>query len=185
MGIIEFLTPYKAEITAVALPLVGGYIRYLASPRAKILYSKSHGFVYSPRTQDGAIHPVYTESYFFQNKGRKKSEEVEIVLGRRPQNFAIWPQRDYSTIENPEGFFVIKTQNLSRNEHFTLNLLEFEAQPPYVTNVRTADGISKQIAMAPLQVFPKWFNLFAALLFFVGLCSSLYLIIELLDFVLN
>lgn len=185
MDVAWFLETYRAEITSVALPLAGGYIKHSLSPKSKIVYSKSHGFCYTLKSTEGNSNLVYTESYFFQNKGRKTAEEVEIILGRKPQNFAIWPQRDYTTNENEEGFFVIKTSNLSKNEHFTLNMLEINFQPPMVTNVRSTEGISKLINMAPLQIFPKWFNASAAILLFLGACSAMYLSIRFLELVIS
>lgn len=185
MDVVSLLQEYKAELSSIALPLVGGLLKYFLSPKSKVLYTKSHGFCYSLKNPDGTANLVYTESYFFINKGRKPAEKIEIVLGRRPQNYAIWPQRDYVPVENPEGFFVIKTEWLSRNESFTLNMFEISVQPPMLTNVRTSEGTSKNINTAPVQIFPKWINYSIIFLFFAGVCVTLYGVFKFLIFLLS
>lgn len=182
MYLIGLIEPYRAEIASVALTLVGALIRYLASPRSKIVYSKSHAFWYGLRGNEGDPSLAYTESLIFKNAGRKTATEIEVILGRRPQNFAIWPQRDYQTSQNPEGFFVLKTQNLAPSEHFTFNMLEVGNDPPILTNVRCADGPAKAINVAPAQVYSRWVNISAVALMFLGFCTSLYLVIKLLEY---
>jgi hypothetical protein len=182
---MALIDQYRAEIASVLLPLVGSYIRYVLTPVAKIVHSKSHSFCYTIRGGENGNVLAFTETYFFQNKGRRSAEEVEIIFGRRPQNFSIWPQRDYSCIQSEEGFFVIKATKFGKNESFTINMLEVGITPPMLTNVRVSDGTSKAIQMAAFQIFPNWMNAFALFLLFMGMCVTMYIAIKLLEFIIS
>ena len=182
--LIELAGNYKIELAAIILPLILSFIKYASSPKSRVIYSKSHGFCYNVKDNEGGML-IYTETYFLQNIGRKSPTTIEITLNYEPQNFAIWPARDYSSRKNPEGNMIISLPGLNPGEYFTLNMLQAHNQLPRVKNVRTNEGITKEVPMAPMRVWPKSFLLSILALMLIGAMSALYAALLLVDLIFS
>ncbi|GAB4356659.1 MAG: hypothetical protein Kow0026_16510 [Oricola sp.] len=178
----DTILSYRTEIASIIIPLLVATIKYYTSPSSRIVYSKSHGFCYKVNIESPFL--VYTETIFFQNIGRRKCSEFEIVLAYKPDNYSVFPDRDYRVSENPEGRFIIKTSGLARNESLTLNMLQSNIEPPHITNIIPSEGSARQITMAPMRVFPRPFYIFFAGVIVIGVISTLYGILRLLEFII-
>jgi hypothetical protein len=99
---------------------------------------------------------VYVKEIWVQNIGRAPAENVEVILAFAPNHFDIWPQRHFTNAANPNGNFVIKVDNLNRNEHFAISMLQVGGETPLVTNVRWSGGVGQKRPMAPQQAFGAW-----------------------------
>jgi hypothetical protein len=133
----------------------------LVQPKAKVVWGLSHAFLFGIPQTGGGLMTINSRTIFVQNVGRAPAEEIEVHLAGRPEHFQVWPTFAYTTEENPERHFVLKIASLGRREHFTIEMLSSGNNVlPVVTRVRTPHGESKSVAMAPMQVFPRWVGKF-------------------------
>jgi hypothetical protein len=130
------------EAVAVVLTaLIAGILRILRKGRLVWSISHQHTFV----VPVPALQPVYTRDVWVQNTGRGSVTDVEVVLNYPPQDYEIWPQREFQVTRNPGGRLVIKVASLGAREFFTIVMLSVGAELPLVTNVRSSDGMARTV----------------------------------------
>ena len=161
-------------------------LRYF-QPASRIIWGTSHGFTFAlppPQAQQGVEQAgqrqenvpsvqnplmVHTRTIFLVNRGRVSAENVEIILNFTPQHFSLWPQMNYTSAVNPENRFIIKLESLSVREYTSIELIQVGAELPQLLNVRSSNGISKEVTMAPLRTFPQWVNYLIVALILAGI----------------
>jgi len=141
--------------------------------RSKIAWAFSHQHAFNLQNLTPPVL-AYTNEIWVQNVGRVVAEEVEIILGAKPQHYDVWPQRHFSELFNPDGSLVIKLDHLNSREHVTISMFQTATQPPMLTNVRWKGGVGKRVPMGPRQIFPRWFSLFLQCLILLGFFSFWY-----------
>lgn len=176
------------EIVAVFLTAVVGLIARIVQPSARVVWGTSHGFTFSLPIQDAVTSTttttlVHTGTVFVQNTGRKTAEDIEVVFNYRPQHFQVWPSLNYNTAENPEHHFTIKITTLGPRESTTIELLSVSINLPDPLRVRSPLGEAKRVPIAPMRVWPGWFNRTIFLLLVLGIFGFLYLLVRLIEFI--
>lgn len=167
------------EIISGIFALVLAAIRYLFRSKARIVWSSPHDFTFLIQHAPGTNPPsmnITTASIFVQNAGRSSANDVEITFNYRPENFNIWPDRQYETAVNPNNRFTIKLSSMSPKEHIQIELISIP-QPPEVLHVRSKECVGNRIVMRPVQVFSKYFNRLIIVLLFFGIAAVFYTII--------
>jgi hypothetical protein len=159
------------QVIATLLTIATTIVLRVIQPRPKVVWATSHQFAFRvPRTNPpGTEFLLHTQTVFLQNIGFGPAQDVEVILNYKPENFSLWPQLNYSTTTNPENRFIIKIENLGRREYTTVEMLHSLGEMPATLRVRTSRGVCKQVAMAPTQVFPKWFRITVILLLLLGI----------------
>jgi hypothetical protein len=180
---IAFLNSIPTPLWSFLLGLAATFIAWIARPRTKIVWSKTHAYCHTvfqnqasqnPTTPNQAPQPlppllVYNEYFVVGNRGRKTAEQIEIVFNFKPQTLSIWPQRNYREMTNPEGRY-----NLAPRENFNVNVLQATSQPPELLAVRTPDRVGKQIRTQVFPVYPNWVLVLVWLMIFLGVCVCIY-----------
>jgi hypothetical protein len=132
-----------------------------------------------------AVQPVplvvHTRDVWVQNTGRGLVRDIEIVLNYVPQHYEIWPNREFQTAENPDGRFVIKIASLGSREFFAIVMIAARAELPFVANVRSSEGIARQVRMGPQQILSRPFIEVVRVLLFLGVAAAAYLILRVIE----
>lgn len=150
------------------------------TPRGRVAWGVSHQHAfYLQNLQPPTL--VYTKEIWIQNVGRAPVSDVEVIFAATPDHFDIWPQRNFTTTQNPNGNLVIKVDSLNKREYFTISMLQTAVETPLVTNVRWTGGVGKQRAMAPQQVYPKSVLIAVQLVILFGVFSMLYFLLRILS----
>lgn len=168
-----------AVLVAGGLSFLGWLGLRVILPRAKIAWGISHQHAFLlQNVQQPTL--VYTGEIWVQNVGRARAEGIEIILAAAPNHFDVWPQRNFSTVTNPNGNLIIKFDDFNRREYVTISMFQPAVQLPLVTNVRWSGGMGKQVPMGPHQLHPAWLlNTVRAIVVF-GLFSILYFLFRIL-----
>lgn len=152
-GSPEMQNRIVAVLLTGLLTLIGRWLK----PTPKLGWGISHGFAFNTKDGEGRPVMIRTGTVFVQNIGRAPSENIEVHLNYPPQEFAIWPNLDYTTSTNREGRMIIHVKNLGRREHFQLELIGAgDLNLPDTLRVRSKDGEAKNVTLAPTEVLPVW-----------------------------
>lgn len=184
--VFEQLLPRLQEIwkhDVVQALFIAGVIALASAvfgSRGRLIWAVSHGHNYKIEDAESDQHWVSTRQLWVQNSGRKIVNQIEIVLNFRPQNFNVWPPRDFEQSDIPDGRFALKFDGLAKGEYFTISMLVVNSEIPNVANVRWSNGIATEVPMGPQQIFPTWVTRLAQGLTLLGLFTLIYLAVVVL-----
>lgn len=184
---MNLIQAYSKELISIFVPIVLALIGHVFKARSKIIWSVTNAQVMSVQENrqapgNGEVQQVpgtvRTASIFFRNTGRDAATNVEIVFNWKPAHFNVWPQRDYNTITNPDGRFIIKLDDLAPKENFGVELLAVNEVLPDVVSVRSTQGVGKLVKTMPDLVHPKWQLVLVLYLMFAGAIATVYALIS-------
>jgi hypothetical protein len=158
--------------------MVGWFLKYV-EPKSKVVYWFPHNFFFELKKENVVLQ---TNSLTIQNLGRKPAETVEIVHKQRPDFFQLSPALAFTEETTTNGEHVIRVATLGRKEVFTVQLLSYKTAP-VLLNIRSKDGAAQGIAIQPQRIFPRWFNVGATVLLFLGLGFFAYWAIKAVVFI--
>jgi hypothetical protein len=146
------------------------------TPRSRVVWSNLHAFAFlvsrTPRGPDddqSRTMIIYTQTVLIQNTGKATAEKIEIHFPFKPENFQLFPPVTYAEHRNPDGYFIIIIERLTKGELVMLELLQGVNELPSVMRVRSADHVGIEQAMHWQKVFGKPFSLFILLLLALGI----------------
>jgi len=163
--------------TGIGSLTVGVLSKYL-EPKAKLVYWLPHTFFFHLKAENVALQ---TNSLTIQNLGRRAAEDIEIIHRERPEFFQFSPPLEFEEQISPAGEFVLKIRYLGPKEWFTLQLLNYKTVP-YLLNVRSREGVAKQINIVLQRVFPRWVHILYGSLTLIGLGFALYWLVHAAEF---
>ena len=155
------LAPYSKELAAVFLSIFGALFARAIQPKAKLIHSIRHGFMYivpEPlRDAQGNVvqqtQTVNVQSFSVANVGKSTATRVEIVFNWRPEYFNVWPLRHYEVLGHPDNRFSVVLDSLAPKEAFGMELLAVNRELPAICNVRSEQVGSVKRMMMPQIVF--------------------------------
>ncbi|MDZ5648538.1 hypothetical protein [Nitrospirillum sp. BR 11828] len=153
------------------ITLIAAGIKIILTPKSRIKWGFSHGFVFSvqhDKTKAPALY--YTKTLFIRNSGRAQAENVEIIFGSEPEHFQIWPSIIYKTNKNPEGHFAIQIESLAPGEHFSIEMLSIH-ELPLILRARSKAGDGENVNFIPMESIKKWKIQIVVLLIWLGIFS--------------
>jgi hypothetical protein len=186
---MDFLRTYAKELFSLLVPIVTATISYVMRLQVRLRYSIPHGFTFlvqEPlRDADGKIvqqtQTMHTQSFFFRNEGRAIAHHVELVFNWKPFCLNIWPIRHYETKTDADGRYVLIFETLAPREYLGCELFSINKQLPNLITFRCDEGIGKKVDMYPQRTLPLWLVRILALMLFVGLAATVYLILIILQ----
>lgn len=119
---------------------------------------------------------VYVANYTVTNAGRLAAKNVEIVFNYPPGHYDRFPHLPIREATLQDGRYVLTVGMLNPRESLNIGLLNVGAPLPALTLVRCEGYGAKEIATLPMRIWPKWFNVCAAVAMLFGVFSFLYLI---------
>lgn len=167
----------KAASISLAVTILIAVVKIFLAARPKIRWGIQNNNHLLVPVSNGPTMNVFIRSFTVSNSGSKVADDVEIVLNYKPYHLEYYPHLPITETLNVDGRCVQTIKRLNPKEHITFSMLSTNAQLPDITYVRCYGHRAKQVNMAPMQVFPVWWNLSVIAIFFVGLVSILYCII--------
>lgn len=170
------------EIIAVYLTFSLEIIRRCLQPKAHIIYGIGHGFCFNVPQNTPNTSPllISTQTIFIGNNGRAPVNNLEIYFNFKPEHFEIWPTLDFKPSTTPQNHFVIRLDSLGKKEHFSIELIQSQINPPTLLKVRTTDREWKETSLTFQKVYPKWFNTIALTLLLLGVYQLSVWLVKLL-----
>jgi len=169
----------EPEIIAALLTALLTAVGWLLRPNAKVVWGASHQFAFNVPQASGGTMLIYTKTIFVRNLGRAAARDIEIHFAHKPEHLQIWPTFQYTVASNPEHYFMVVVSTLGPREYFSIEVIQSVRDIPLVTRLRTVDGECKQIAMAPQQIFGRWFTWTVVSLLVLGIFAVIELLIRL------
>lgn len=180
-------TQFQNSLASGLILLVLGLLVKAFDPRPKVLWGVSHEFHFALPARPGAEGQppappvtVRTQTIFVHNVGRAPAKEVEVFLGMEPQHYQLWPLVNYGSTRTPENFYVVQVPNLGHKEHFTMEVLQVNADLPFVQRVRTDQGEAARVPLLPQRVFSGWVHAVSWVLLLLGAWTALRLALDFL-----
>lgn len=169
--VVDIVVPIFALIFGIVLTRI-------LEHKAKVNYYLGHSSAFNI----GTTNQLHTHSVVVANQGKKTAKGVKIIHDINPENFNVYPQREYEKTDLPEGGAEIKFSRLRPNEQVTVSYLYY---PPVIwtqfnTVVKHDDGLAKAIPVILTRQFPKWQLRVLAFLTLLGTVAFIYFIIWLI-----
>ncbi|MDA8091977.1 MAG: hypothetical protein M0Z61_17365 [Nitrospiraceae bacterium] len=168
-------------VATIAAPIItlflGFWLNQKFESRPVLISYYGHVSTFTVRPPSPAQpYNVNAHSIMLKNAGRRPATNVYINHHVLP-DFNIWPHVNYRVENLPDTSRAIIMPTLVPNELITISYM----YPPSLTadkinaDIKYDQGIAKRIPVLLQRQYPKWFNIAAVLLFFIGIVASLYL----------
>ena len=164
--------------------VLGKYLDRWLSRRPKLISYLGHTSAFNMRAPPPVT--VHTHAIVVRNAGRATANQVRVGHHFLPDNIQLYPAVPH-TIERTEGGGAeIVIPKLVPGEQVTISYLYF---PPILWNqinsyTKSDEGFAKILNVLPTPQMPKWLLSTLWALIFVGVVSLIYLLIELIRWLL-
>lgn len=187
---MDTLLTYGKEIVALTVPFITWFLNVGIKAKAKLVWTNPHSFSFlipEPiRDDEGNIlkpkQIVNTSSIKVINIGRDTANKLELVFNWQPQYLNLWPVRYYEQKTTEDGRHSLIFENLSPKEEIGLEIMSINSELPELLVVRSAECTAKNVSLTWIQYVAPWKIAIARFLLFVGLGTSVYLLIALIQF---
>jgi hypothetical protein len=170
-------------VATIAAPIialfVGAALDRFIERKPKVSYYLGHASAFNV----GSSNQLHTHSIVIMNYGRKTATGVKVIHDIIPENFNVYPKREYEKKTLSEGGAEIVFPKLVPSEQVTISYLYY---PPVTWNqfntvVKHDDGLGKAFPVLPTRQFPKWQLRVGKFLLLLGIIASIYLLYEILS----
>jgi len=122
---------------------------------------------------------IYTHTVVVWNAGRRAANNVRLGHNYLPTTYTVLPAVVYRVENPPGGGAEIVFPTLVPKEQVTITYLYY---PPVTygqinSYVKSDEGMARIITVLPTPMQPMWLLRTAAVLFFLGLVTALYLLV--------
>jgi len=174
------------------VPLVTALVNSFLKGKARLRVAQPHGFTFLVQQplvdqQGNQVSPnqsAHTRSFLVQNSGREPATKVELVFNWKPMCLNIWPSRHMTEHVEPDNRYVVILDSLSPGEVVGFEVLSVNQDLPDLVTVRSDQAVAQPINMYPQPVTSKGVRLVAGILMAVGLATTVYSAILLLQFLI-
>lgn len=187
---MEFIQTYGKEIVALLVPVITWALKTHFKSKARLQIAQPHSFTFlvqEPlRNAEGQVvsqtQTVHTRSFMFQNSGREAATKIELVFNWKPMCINLWPSRHITDHVEHDGRYVVMVDNLSPGEVLGCEVLSVNQDLPGLVVARCEQSVGHPINMYPQPVVGRGVRFAAAILLAIGLATSVYLAILLVQF---
>jgi hypothetical protein len=205
LGCAEFYLPNRCEaaeaiqevkmeinwtlVATIAAPLlalfVGAGLNRLIERKPQL--SVYFGHVLAFQLNDPLRTRFHTHSVVIKSTGQKPAQDVRVNHRFLPDNFNVFPDLDYSTIELPGGGKEIVIPSLVPGEQVSISSLYF---PPITFDqingpVKHSNGFAQAIKVLPTPQASKRVVRLAASLMFLGAVAVIYVVVQIVAWLLG
>src|SRR5687767_3020063 len=136
---MDIIKAYDNELVSFGLAFITSLVLWALQGKVKLRWGMSHGFSYQVKSAESSFL-VHTKTYLVSNLGRKPASGIELTFGFRPDNFSLWPQRNYVEALNKDGCLTLKFDGIAPREQFTISMLTVRAEPPNLLSLRSQES---------------------------------------------
>lgn len=187
---MEFISIYGKEIVSLLIPFMTWFLNVGIKAKAKLIWGSPHSFTFLVQdplrdAQGKVITPtqrVSTASIKVINTGRETANKVELVFNWKPHYVNLWPVRHYEQKTDQDNRHILIFDNLSPKEEIGLEIMSINADLPALLLVRSAECTAQNVGLMWIRYVSTWQINIARLLLLVGLGTSVYWLIALIQF---
>ena len=187
---MEFISTYGKEIVSLLIPFITWFLNVGIKAKAKLIWGSPHSFTFLVQeplrdAQGNVITPtqkVCTASIKVINTGRETANKVELVFNWKPHYVNLWPVRHYEQKTDQDNRHILIFDNLSPKEEIGLEIMSINADLPALLLVRSAECTAQNVGLMWIRYVSTWKINIARLLLLVGLSTSVYWLIALIQF---
>lgn len=187
---MEFLSAYGKEIVSMLVPFITWFLNVGIKTKAKLIWGSPHSFTFlvqEPlRDNEGKVitptQKVCTASIKVINTGRETANKIELVFNWKPHYVNLWPVRHYEQKTDQDNRHILIFDNLSPKEEIGLEIMSINADLPALLVVRSAECTGQNVVLMWIRFVSPWKINIAKLLLLVGLSTSVYGLIALIQF---
>ncbi len=176
---------YAIIIAPLAALFIGAVLNRVAEDRPRLIsyISNTFGISVSPPDAEGKTFHINSHSITIRNTGRKAARNVKVGHNVLP-NFQVLPTgTHYEVKTSPDGKNEIVFSTLVPKEQVIINYLYYP--PLTVVNINTTekfdDGFARRLPVLIVRQYSKRFNLFASIMFLVGVATVIYWVVRLVQ----
>lgn len=187
---MEFISTYGKEIVSLLVPFIAWFLNVGIKGKAKLIWTSPHSFTFlvqEPiRDSEGNVlqqtQRVCTAAIRVINTGRETANKVELIFNWKPQYSNVWPVRHYEQKIDQDNRHMLIFDNLSPKEEIGLEIMSINADLPALLVVRSAECTAQNVPLMWIGVVAYWRINVARLLVLIGLSTTLYAFIALIQF---
>jgi len=190
----SWVEPFRGEVVAFILTLLGIWIGRLLRPKVKLIWGRSNNSLHFVPTEVPAEEKkdteitdvqIYAEKYFLQNNGKKPATNVEFVLSHTPNNLSIWQSRQYKKSLNPEGNLVVSIPSIAPLELIIIDTVYINRQAATVESVECSEVLGKEVSFFTQRKFGKFTLSLVAISMALGAYYSLFLVYSIISYLVG
>lgn len=175
-------------VIKIVVPLstlvLGKYLDRWFTKRPKLIVWLGHSSAFNVRS-----HPpvnVHTHAIVVRNVGRETAHQVRIGHNVLPDNYQLFPAVPHTIERVGDGISEIVIPTLVPDEQVTVSYLYF---PPLLWSqihsyTKSDEGFAKALNVLPTPQLSRWLIILIWSLVSVGVVSIIYLVIELVKWLL-
>lgn len=176
-------------VIKIVVPLgtlvLGKYLDRWFTRRPKLIVWLGHSSAFNLRTQPPMN--IHTHAIVVRNTGRQTANQVRIGHNVLPDNYQLFPGVPHTIERTEDGIAEIVIPRLVPGEQITVSYLYV---PPLLWSeihayTKSDEGFAKALNVLPTPQLPKWLIILIWSLVFVGVVSVLYLIVELIKWLIK
>lgn len=179
---LEVAANHIPELTALGSVFLTALVTRLFRMKAKLHYSVSHAstlLINEPVFDEAGkkladIQAMHTADIIVQNDGLLPAKSVEVTFNWKPRVYNVVPARAFTTETIEMNRFAIRFDSMAPAEQVTIHIMSINQDLPALTVVRAENSVGTQIPLAPMRVWPKWFNAACLGLLAIGLTTVFY-----------
>jgi len=186
-----FFEIYAKEIVSAVVPILLWLLTRLTQSKVKLRYASPHDFTF---LVDEPVHDkdnkvvsqkqtVHTITHLVMNVGTKTATNVEVVFNVKPRYINLWPIRHFEPHLEQDDRYVMVFSSMAPREQISLHVFTLQGQSPGLLNVRSDQAIGEKIGMRMYPFVARWRVILIQALALLGLGASVYLLLELLQFI--
>lgn len=178
---MSFLKPYIPYIIEGAVLLLVYYIYHkLTSKKSNLMYYLTSGAIIDyPGLQSIKMG---THTITIKNFGKGRAEDIQICHGKVGK-ISVDPDLDYKIDTTPQGSEILKFAELTPKSSIVISYMykvTEDAAKYLIKYVKSKDGEASNIQTIQQPVYPKIYQVIAAILMLSGLAFLLILLYELI-----
>ena len=174
---LGFSLEFQTDILAAIVLLLA---LQLYRPRAHVVWGLGQSSVFQLSSPGQPPIKILTRTLFVANWGFSVAQDVEVRLSDKPANYQLSPPIEHQLQEHEDGSCTLLAPSLGPQDHMVIEFLQLNGRIPNVVSVRSFDGQSKAVDMAPARRFSPPLRYGLAVLLVLGAFYALKLVFSLI-----
>jgi hypothetical protein len=173
---LAFSLEFQSDVLAALVLLV---LAQIYRPRAHVVWGLGHGSAFALPGGDPPVK-ILTKTLFVTNWGFSTAEEIEVQLSHAPAHYQLSPPIEHRLEQHEDGTCSLLAPTLGSQEHVAVEFLQLNGRLPNILSVRSFDGKSRNVDIAPSRRFSPPLRYALAVLLVLGAFYALKLLFTLI-----
>jgi hypothetical protein len=180
------ISSFQDQFIGLAITLAGTLLVYLFRPKVKLIFGHANNSLNTVSVPDQEepkkrnSTEIYIEKFFLQNEVRNAANNVEFVLSNFPTDVSVNQPRNEQYLTVGKGNCLISIPQIAPGELVVIDCAYINQKAAFVTSVKCAECLGKQVPFWTLRKFPTWCHWIIWCLVLLGIAFVLQVLIKLL-----